>query len=188
MIINHILLIFLKRNVFKKITTKLWFNFLKYTNRPNSEFNGSNDRIILPSIQDISLRGNSRINDIYELNKTHQKIKNLEIRLQATEVSNRTLISEVVRLQNEMITSLRNNLETLNDEKSARQILETNLKFQRDAFYKTNIRLKQTEEQLQENQNAMQSLIQYTKKLENSLIESQRDLFVHRDLQGSIFF
>lgn len=134
----------------------------------------------------MSLYRNSRINEIIELNKTQQKIKSLEVRLQATEVSNRTLIGEVVRLQNEMINSLRANLETLNEEKSARQSLETNMKFQNDAYIKTNNRLKQTEEQLQENRNAMQSLIKYTRNLENHLLESQRGLFAKKDFQGNL--
>lgn len=155
-------------------------------NRPNSQLNGSTDRLILPSIQDVSTIRNSRVNEIIELNKTQQKIKSLEVRLQATEVSNRTLIGEVVRLQNEMINSLRTNLETINEEKSARQLLEINLKFQNDAFMKTNNRLKQTEEQLQENRNAMQSMIKYTRNLENSLLESQRGLLARKDFQGNI--
>lgn len=105
--------------------------------------------------------------------------------MQATEVSNRSLIEEVVRLQNEMVNSLRNNLDTLNEEKSARQFLETNLKFQHDTFMKTNIKLKQTEEQLNENRITMQSMIKYTRNLENSILESQKDLFARKDFQGN---
>ena len=65
-----------------------------------------------------------------ELNNTQQRVKQLESRVQLTEYSNRALLEEVIRLQNELAGSLRKNFDTLQEERSARQQLEITSKIQ----------------------------------------------------------
>lgn len=62
-------------------------------------------------------------------------------------------------------------------------MLENNYKFQNDSFLQMNGRLKRAEDLLQEDRSAMQSMIIYTRNLEQSLAQSQKDLFVRREFQ-----
>lgn len=112
------------------------------------------------------------------------KVKQLESRIQVTEVSNRALLEEVIRLQNELAISLRKSFETINEERNARQILENNYKFQTDNVLQLNGRLKRAEDSLQEDRTAMQSMIVYTRNLEQSILNAQKDLFIRRDFQA----
>jgi chromosome segregation ATPase len=118
------------------------------------------------------------------LNNTQHRVKQLESRLQMTEVSNRALLEEVIRLQNDLALSLRKSFDTLQEERTARQALENNYKFQTDNVLQLNGRLKRAEDLLQENRSAMQSLIVYTKTLEQSAASAQKDLFVRREFQS----
>jgi hypothetical protein len=118
------------------------------------------------------------------LNNTQQRVKQLESRLQVTEVSNRALLEEVIRLQNELALSLRKSFETIAEERSARQLLENNYRSQLENVLQLNGRLKRAEDSLQEDRTAMQSLILLTKNLENVTSSAQKDLFVRRDFQA----
>jgi len=119
-----------------------------------------------------------------ELSNTQQRVKQLEGRLQVTEVSNRALLEEVIRLQNELALSLRKSFETIAEERSARQLLESNYRSQLENVLQLNGRLKRAEDSLQEDRSAMQSLIMLTKNLENVTSSAQKDLFVRRDFQA----
>jgi hypothetical protein len=123
-----------------------------------------------------------------ELNNTQQKMKQLESRLQVNEVSNRALLEEVLRLQNELATSVRRSFDTIAEERNMRQILENNYKFQTENVLQLNNRLKRTEDLLQEDRKAMQSLILYTKTIEQSSLNTQKDLAMRRDFQGLFHF
>lgn len=119
-----------------------------------------------------------------ELNSTQQKVKQLESRLQVTEVSNRALLEEVIRLQNDLAISLRKSFDSLQEERNARQLLENNLRLQNESFLQLNGRVKRTEDQLQEDRTAVQSLIVYTRNLEQSTTNAQNDLFAKRDMHA----
>jgi hypothetical protein len=67
-----------------------------------------------------------------ELSSTQQRVKQLESRIQLTEYSNRTLLEEVVRLQNELALTLRKSLDSIQEERAARQQLETSYRFYYD--------------------------------------------------------
>jgi chromosome segregation ATPase len=118
-----------------------------------------------------------------ELNQTQQRMKQLETRLQLTETSNRQLLEELVRLQNDLALTLRKNLDTLQEERLARQQLETLYRQQYDTIIQLSGRLKRTEDILQEDRKGMQSLIIHTKQMEQQLSTTQKDLFLKRDLQ-----
>jgi hypothetical protein len=111
-------------------------------------------------------------------------MKQLESRLQVNEVSNRALLEEVLRLQNELATALRRSFDTIAEERNARVMLENNYKFQTENVLQLNNRLKRTEDLLQEDRKAMQSLILYTKTIEQSSLNTQKDLNMKRDFQG----
>ncbi|CAF0933988.1 unnamed protein product [Brachionus calyciflorus] len=152
---------------------------------PTSQILVNSNRQLLPAIRDANpVNSDLRIGGLIDINNTQQKIKQLESRLQATEVSNRALIEDVILLQNDLAISLRRSLDTLNEEKSARLILENNYKFQNEAMLQLNGRLKRTEDLLQQDRNAMQSMIMYTRNLEQSLTNAQRDLFVRKEFQA----
>lgn len=111
-------------------------------------------------------------------------MKQLESRIQVTEVSNRALLEELIRLQNELAISLRRSFDTIAEERNARQILENNYKFQNDNFLQLIGRLKRAEDFLQEDRTAMQSLINYTRNVEQSNMNTIKELSVRRDFQG----
>lgn len=101
-----------------------------------------------------------------------------------TEVSNRALLEEVIRLQNELALSLRRSFDTLNDERIARQQLENNYKFQTENVMQLNGRLKRAEDSLNEDRSAMQALIAYTRNFEQITVTTQKDLSVKKDFQA----
>lgn len=61
-------------------------------------------------------------------------MKQLESRIQLTEFSNRALLEEVVRLQNELAVTLRKSLDSIQEERMARQQLENNYRVQYDTM------------------------------------------------------
>lgn len=83
-----------------------------------------------------------------------------------------------------MAISLRRSFDTIAEERNARQILENNYKFQTENVLQLNGRLKRAEDTLQEDRSAMQSLIVYTRNLEQSMQTAQKDLFIRRDFQA----
>jgi hypothetical protein len=107
----------------------------------------------------------------------------LENRIQQTETNNRTLLEEIIRLQNELASSLRKNFDSLAEERNARQILENSYKFQTENFLQLMGRLKRAEDSLVEDRVAMQSLIAYTRSLEQNTANVQSDLGSKRDFQ-----
>lgn len=118
-----------------------------------------------------------------DLNNTQNHIKTLENRIQQTEVNNRALLEELVRLQNELALSLRRSFDTLQEERTARQILENSYKYQTESFIQLNGRLKRAEDSLSEDRVAMQSLIAYTKSLEQANLNVQTDVNTKKDYQ-----
>lgn len=71
------------------------------------------------------------------------------------------------------------------EERNARQALENNYKFQIENVLQLNGRLKRAEDSLNEDRSAMQSLIAYTRNLEQNTAIAQKDLFVRRDYQAN---
>ena len=111
-------------------------------------------------------------------------MKQLESRVQFTEVSNRALLEEVIRLQNELALSLRRSFDSIQEERTARLMLENSYKFQSETVIQLNGRLKRAEDSLQEDRSAMQSLIYFTRSLEQSTNTTQKETFVKRDFQA----
>lgn len=160
------------------------------------EFN--NNRQLLPAIRNVTPNNSSLANlnqfpiqplnfnssNSFDSNNTQLRIKQLESRLQLSDVNNKSMLEEILKLQNEMAYSLKRSMDSLNEERNARNMLENNYRLQTESFIQLNARLKRTEDFLQEDRGAMQSLILYTKNLEQSTINTQKDLFVRRDFQA----
>lgn len=119
-----------------------------------------------------------------ELNSTQAKVKQLESRLQVTEVSNRALLEEVIRLQNDLALSLRKSFDSIQEERNARQLLENNLRLQNESVLQMNGRIKRAEDSLQEDRTAVQSLIVYTRNLEQQTTQAQNELNSKRDVHA----
>jgi len=118
-----------------------------------------------------------------DLGNTQAKIKNLETRISQTETNNRALLEELIRLQNELALSLRRNFDSLQEERTARQLLENSYKFQTESFLQLTGRLKRAEDLLAEDRSAMQSLIAYTRNLEQTNLNTQSEVNSKRDYQ-----
>jgi len=117
------------------------------------------------------------------LGNTQVKIKNLESRISQTETNNRSLLEDLIRLQNELALSLRRNFDSLQEERTARQILENSYKFQTENFLQLTGRLKRAEDLLAEDRVAMQSLIAYTRNLEQINLNTQNEINSKREFQ-----
>lgn len=89
----------------------------------------------------------------------------------------------MIRLQNELASSLRKSFDSLAEERNSRQILENSYKFQTENFLQLTGRLKRAEDSLTEDRLAMQSLIAYTRSLEQNAANVQNDLGSKRDFQ-----
>lgn len=118
------------------------------------------------------------------MNNTQNKLKQLESRVQVTEVSNRALLEELIRLQNDMALSLRRSFDTIAEERGARIALENSLKYQNETFIQLTGRLKRAEDFLQEDRTAMQSLMNFTRNFEQVSTNTIKDLSLRRDFQG----
>ena len=76
-----------------------------------------------------------------ELNNTQQRVKQLESRVKLTEFSNRALLEEVIRLQNELAGSLRKSLDSIQEERSAREQFEMFSKLQFETMMQMRLRI-----------------------------------------------
>lgn len=162
----------------------------------NNNINGNNNSLVpfIPQQQQQDLLDNALIprappsnvlNASLELSSTQQRVKQLESRIQLTEYSNRALLEEVVRLQNELALTLRKSLDSIQEERAARQQLETSYRFYYDNMIQMSGRIKRAEDVLQEDRSAVQSLVINTRNLEQAVLNTQKDLFARRDLQAS---
>ena len=74
-----------------------------------------------------------------DLMETDDKMRVLETRLNVTEKSNRTLLEEVIRLQNELRTTVVSNERSIRDEKQARHQLDNSLQIVNDLISQLSI-------------------------------------------------
>ncbi|XP_067670817.1 coiled-coil domain-containing protein 154-like isoform X2 [Haliotis asinina] len=118
-----------------------------------------------------------------DLIEAQEKVNFLESRLGVTEKSNRALLEEVLRLQNELRTSVNKNENTLREERNARQQVESSLKMCNDLIMQLSTRIKVTEEKLLEERSALSTLVTHTKGVEQAVLSSQHELRAKKDSQ-----
>ena len=123
---------------------------------------------------------NARLDDSLE-----DRLRGLETKLSLTEKSNRVLLEEVVRLQSELKNSSRRAEETIRDERNSRLTLENSLRASNDLISHLTLRLKRTEDRINEDRTLVSDLVSQSKSLEQSVFTSQQDITNRRDLNYS---
>lgn len=113
------------------------------------------------------------------------RMRQLEMRLNVTEKSNRALLEEIVRLQTDIKTSTRKNDDILREERYARQQQESVIRASNDLIMQLATRLKSNEEKLQEERITLSSLVNHTKSVEQAVLGSQQELLSRKDVHGS---
>ncbi|XP_076458630.1 coiled-coil domain-containing protein 154-like isoform X2 [Babylonia areolata] len=105
----------------------------------------------------------------------------LESRLGVTEKSNRSLLEEVCRLQNELRMTVTRNEQAIYDEKQARMQLDTSLHKVNDLISQLTKRVSGAEDKLLEEKTALSSLVSHTKGVEKAILASQEDMQSGKD-------
>ena len=123
---------------------------------------------------------NARLDDSLE-----DRLRGLETKLSLTEKSNRVLLEEVVRLQSELKNSSRRAEETIRDERNSRLTMENSLRASNDLISHLTLRLKRTEDRINEDRTLVSDLVSQSKSLEQSVFTSQQDITNRRDLNYS---
>lgn len=113
------------------------------------------------------------------------KIRVIETRLGVTEKSNRALLEEVIRLQNELRNAIVLNEQGLREEKHARTQLDSSLHIVNDLISQLATRIKTAEEKINHEMTTLNSLVTHTKGVEQSVLASQQELKAKKDIQGS---
>ena len=114
-----------------------------------------------------------------------EKMRVLETRLGVTEKSNRALLEEVLRLQNELRVTVARNEQAIREERQARTQLDASVHIVNDLISQLATRIKSTEEKLTEEKSALSSLVNHTKGVEQAVISSQHELQTKKELHGN---
>ncbi|XP_048759119.2 golgin subfamily A member 6-like protein 26 isoform X16 [Ostrea edulis] len=122
-------------------------------------------------------------NPNYDLD-ADERIRQLEVRLNVAEKSNRALLEEVLRLQGDVKTTNRRNEEVLREEKGSRHNLESAMKINNELITQLSARIKDAEEKLSEEKTALSSLVNHTKGVEQAVKSSQNELIAKKDVQS----
>lgn len=114
-----------------------------------------------------------------------ERIREMEMRLTVSEKSNRALLEEVLRLQNEIKSSGRRSDDILREERKARQDVETSIKVCSDLISQLTARIKTTEERVQEEKMTLSTLVNHTKGVEQVVLSSQHELLNKKAVQST---
>ena len=112
---------------------------------------------------------------------TWPRLRQLENRLNISEQSNRALLEELVRLQGELKSCMRHNEDSLRGEREERLILSEKIRAANNLYTQMTMRLARTEERLESERNAVGSLVNHTKQVEQAIIGSQQQLISRRE-------
>ena len=115
---------------------------------------------------------------------TEERIRQLEMRLGVSEKSNRALLEEVLRLQNDLRIATKKSEEVIRDEREARQQLSEAIRISNELISQLSERIKETEEKIQDEKASLSSLFNHTKNVEKTVLTSQQDIQSRRDAQS----
>ncbi|CAF2464551.1 unnamed protein product [Rotaria sp. Silwood2] len=118
------------------------------------------------------------------LNQSLYKVKQLESRLQMTEISNRALLEEVVRLQTELFNAIRQSQTILQEERLSRQQIENNVRIQNDVILQLTARIKRNEDTFNDEHQSSLSANASVRGLELQIAAIQKEYFLRRDTQS----
>ncbi len=114
-----------------------------------------------------------------------ERVQQLETRVNVAEKTNRALLEEMVRLQNELKTTVRQNADALRDERMARQQLESALHNSTDLVNQLSSRVQHAEDKAQQDHLALSSLQTQTRSVEQVVKSHQQENSSRRDMQGA---
>ncbi|KAK7490868.1 hypothetical protein BaRGS_00017924, partial [Batillaria attramentaria] len=117
--------------------------------------------------------------------ENEEKMRLLETRLGVTEKSNRALLEEVLRLQNDLRVTVARNEQAIRDEKSARTQLDSSVHIVNDLISQLANRIKAAEEKITEEKSALSTLVTHTKSVEQAVLASQQEFQAKKDSQGN---
>lgn len=137
------------------------------------------------------------------LNQSLYKVKQLEGRLQMTEISNRALLEEVIRLQTELFNAvrrchvnvalfllllqIRQSQNILQEERLSRQQIENNVRIQNDVILQLTARIKRNEDTFSDQHQSTLSFNANVRGLEQQMGAIQREYLFRRDNRSSRF-
>lgn len=115
---------------------------------------------------------------------TDERVRQLEMRLAVSEKSNRALLEEVLRLQNDLKLTARRSEDVLREERESRQQLSEAIRISNELISQLSVRIKETEEKIEEEKNSLNTLFSHTKNVEKSVVYSQQESQQRRDAQS----
>lgn len=116
-------------------------------------------------------------------NDTEERVRQLEMRLGVSEKSNRALLEEVLRLQNDLRNTSKRSEDVLREERDSRQQLSEAIKISNELISQLTYRIKETEEKIEEEKESLNALFSHTKNVEKSVVHSQQEIQNRRDAQ-----
>lgn len=115
---------------------------------------------------------------------TDERVRQLEMRLAVSEKSNRALLEEVLRLQNDLRTTARRSEDVLREERESRQQLSEAIRISNELITQLSVRIKETEEKIEEEKNSLNALFSHTKNVEKTVVSSHQESQQRRDAQS----
>ncbi|XP_047490125.1 myosin-J heavy chain-like [Penaeus chinensis] len=109
-----------------------------------------------------------------------RRIDMLEQRLNATEQSNRTLLDELMRLQQELKMNVKKNEMGLVEEKEGRSRLDAAFRQSQNKTYEMEDRIRRCEDGIKETRNAIQQMASHTKSIEMALKSAEQEQMERR--------
>ncbi|XP_053393154.1 myosin-3-like isoform X3 [Mercenaria mercenaria] len=116
-------------------------------------------------------------------NDTEERVRQLEMRLAVSEKSNRALLEEVLRLQNDLRNTSKRSEDVLREERDSRQQLSEAIKISNELISQLSMRIKETEDKIEDEKESLNALFSHTKNVEKSVVHSQQEIQNRRDAQ-----
>lgn len=117
-------------------------------------------------------------------NDTEERVRQLEMRLAVSEKSNRALLEEVLRLQSDLRSTSKRSEEVMREERDSRQQLSEAIRISNELISQLSLRIKETEDKIEEEKESLNTLFSHTKNVEKSVVHSQQEIQNRRDAQS----
>ena len=115
--------------------------------------------------------------------ESDERLRQLEVRLGVSEKSNRALLEEVLRLQNDLRVTSKRSEDILREERDSRQQLSDAIRISNDLITQLSSRIKETEDKIEEEKASLNALFSHTKNVEKTVVQSQQEIIQKRDVQ-----
>ena len=115
---------------------------------------------------------------------TEERVRQVEMRLGVSEKSNRALLQEVLRLQNDLRNTSKKSDDVLREERDSRQQLSEAIRMCNELISQLSQRIKDTEDKMEDEKDSLRTLYSHTKNVEKHVVQSQADTQQRRDAQS----